>query len=94
MLRTSQPPIAVSSASKSLVVASAIAGILRQHHHAEVQAVGEGAINQALKALTIARNYLHDQGIDLACGSDFSEINIDGRELTAVRFNVVSRSLA
>jgi len=47
-----------------------------------------------LKALTIARNYLHDQGLDLACGSDFSEISIDGREMTAVRFKVVSRSLA
>ena len=94
MDKNAQPTIAVSSASRSLIVASAIAGVLREHHYAEVQAVGEGAINQALKALTIARNYLHDQGLDLACGSDFSEISIDGREMTAVRFKVVSRSLA
>src|SRR5262245_32720102 len=87
------PVIAVSAASRSLIVASAIAGIVREHHCAEVQAVGEAAINQALKALTIARSYLHSEGLDLMCGSQFSDITIDGHEMSAVRFNITSRSL-
>jgi stage V sporulation protein S len=94
MHKSVQPQIAVSAASRSMVVASAIASILREHHCAEVQAVGEGAINQALRALSIARSYLHDDGVDISCGSQFSDIDIDGRTMTAARFNVVSRTIA
>lgn len=87
------PTIAVSAASRSLTIASAIAGVVREHHCAEVQAVGEGAINQTLKALTIARSYLHGEGIDLKCGSQFADYCIDGHEVTTVRFNVELRSI-
>lgn len=89
----SHPTIAVSAASRSLILASTIATVMREHPSAEMQAVGEGAINQALKALTIARSYLHGEGIDITCGSQFSDYCIDGHDVTAVRFNLESRSL-
>src|SRR5215468_9422806 len=83
--------IKVSATSRSTAVAGAIAGVMREHKFAEVQAIGAGAVNQAVKALAIARNYLEGDGIDLACMPQFLEIDIDGQERTAVRFTVEPR---
>jgi len=84
--------IKVSATSRSTAVAGAIAGVMREHHFAEVQAIGAGAVNQAVKALAIARGYLDGDGIDIMCTPQFMEVDIDGQERTAVRFTVEPRS--
>ncbi len=84
--------IKVAATSRSTAVAGAIAGVMREHHFAEVQAIGAGAVNQAVKALAIARGYLEGDGIDIFCLPQFMEIDIDGQERTAVRFTVEPRS--
>ncbi len=60
--------------------------MIRQVGQAELQAIGAGAINQAVKAIAIARSYLEDEGIDLWCVPSFIELAIDGEERTALRF--------
>ncbi len=84
--------IKVSATSRSTAVAGAIAGVMREHHFAEVQAIGAGAVNQAVKALAIARGYLDGDGIDIMCTPQFMEVDIDGQERTAVRFTVEPRT--
>ncbi len=84
--------IKVAATSRSTAVAGAIAGVMREHHFAEVQAIGAGAVNQAVKALAIARGYLDGDGIDIMCTPQFMEIDIDGQERTAVRFTVEPKS--
>ena len=84
--------IKVSARSRSTAVAGAIAGVMRQHDIAEVQAIGAGAVNQAVKALAIARGYLERDNIDIVTIPYFTEVDIDGQERTAVRFQVESRS--
>lgn len=83
--------IKVSARSRSTAVAGAIAGVMRQHHSAEVQAIGAGAVNQAVKALAIARGYLERDDIDIVTTPYFTEVDIDGQERTAVRFRVEPR---
>lgn len=83
--------IKVSARSRSTSVAGAIAGVVRQHNMAEVQAIGAGAVNQAVKALAIARGYLERDEIDIVCTPFFTEVDIDGNERTAVRFKVEPR---
>jgi len=83
--------IKVSARSRSTSVAGAIAGVMRQHHFAEVQAIGAGAVNQAVKALAIARGYLERDEIDIVTTPFFTEVDIDGQERTAVRFRVEPR---
>lgn len=83
--------IKVSAKSRSTAVAGAIAGVIREHRHAEVQAIGAGAVNQAVKALAIARGYLSRDEIDIVFTPYFTEVNIDGQERTAVRFSVEPR---
>lgn len=82
--------IRVSAKSRSTAVAGAIAGVIRQHASAEIQAIGAGAVNQAVKALAIARGYLERDELDLICQPHFTEVEIDGSERTAVRFSVDS----
>src|SRR5215831_10374282 len=83
--------IKVSAKSRSTAVAGAIAGVMREHHYAEVQAIGAGAVNQAVKALAIARGYLGRDEIDIVFTPYFTEVQIDGQERTAVRFSVEPR---
>src|SRR5688572_26071254 len=78
--------IKVSAKSRSTAVAGAIAAVIREHRYAEVQAIGAGAVNQAVKALAIARGYLTGDAIDIVCTPFFTEVDIDGQERTAVRF--------
>ena len=81
----------VSAKSKANSVAGAIAGIIREAGHAELQAIGAGAINQAVKAVAIARGLVAPNGCDLICIPAFKEIEIDGLERTAIRFIVEPR---
>lgn len=83
--------IKVSAKSRSTAVAGAIAAVMREHRYAEVQAIGAGAVNQAVKALAIARGYLTGDEIDIVCTPFFTEVDIDGQERTAVRFTVEPR---
>jgi stage V sporulation protein S len=68
----------VSATSKPVSVAGAIAGVIRSQHRVEVQAIGAGAINQAVKAIAISRGYVAPGGIDLVCIPSFIDISIDG----------------
>ena len=83
--------IKVSAQSRSTAVAGAIAGVMREQGHAEMQAIGASAVNQAIKALAIARGYLVQDGIGLAVSPSFNEVEIEGNERTAVRFAVYKR---
>ena len=81
----------VSSKSAPNSVAGAVAGVIRESGSAELQAVGDGAANQAIKAVAIARGYLAPAGIDLICIPAFASVEIDGEERTAIRLIVESR---
>ena len=83
--------IKVSAQSRSTAVAGAIAGVMREHGYAEVQAIGASAVNQVIKAVAIARGYLEQDNIDLAIVPSFTEVDIDGNERTAVRLAVFKR---
>jgi stage V sporulation protein S len=83
--------IKVASTSRSTAVAGAIAGVMRERHAVEMQAVGAAAVNQAVKALAIARDYLTEDGINLVCVPKFSKIEINGQERTAMRFSIATR---
>lgn len=83
--------IKVSAHSRSTAVAGAIAGVIRDHGHAEVQAIGASAVNQAIKAVAIARTYLTQDGIEIGCLPEFVEVDIDGQERTAVRLIIETK---
>jgi len=83
--------IKVSAGSRTSAVAGAIAGMVREHHRAEVQAIGAGAVNQAVKATAIARGYLLEDGINVVCLPEFTTVDIEGKERTAVRLVVEPR---
>jgi stage V sporulation protein S len=78
----------VSAKSKPNTVAGAVAGVIRDQGTVEVQTVGAGALNQAVKAIAIARGFLTPAGIDLVCIPSFSNIDIDGNERTAIKLLV------
>lgn len=81
----------VSSRSIPNSVAGAVAGVIREKGKVEIQAVGAGATNQAIKSVAIARGYLAPTGIDLICIPAFGNIEIDGVERTAIRIIVEPR---
>ena len=81
----------VSSKSNPNSCAGALAGVLRQHGAVEVQVVGAGALNQAVKAVAIARGFVADSGLDLVCVPTFADIEIDGESRTAIRLLVEDR---
>jgi len=83
--------IKVAANSRSTAVAGAIAGVMREQGQVDVQAIGAGAVNQAIKAVCIARGYLELDGIDIVCVPLFVEVIIDGQERTAVRLVVEKR---
>jgi stage V sporulation protein S len=83
----------VSARSRSTSVAGAIAGVVREGQNAEVQAIGAGAVNQAVKAVAIARGYLAKDGIDVICVPTFVEVDIEGQERTAVKLTVLKPGL-
>lgn len=81
----------VSAQSQPKAVAGALAAILRSNNCAEIQAIGAGAVNQAVKAIAITRGYVAPNGIDLIAVPAFSEVIIDGEERTAIKFIVEPR---
>jgi len=81
----------VSTRSRPSAVAGAIAGVLRESGVAEVQSIGAGATNQAIKAVAIARSYLSEEGIDIFCVPSFIDVAIDEEERTAIRLLIQRR---
>ena len=81
----------VSSRSVPNSVAGAIAGVIREKGAGEIQAVGAGATNQAVKSIAIARGYLAPTGVDLVCIPAFGNVEIDGVERTAIKMIVEPR---
>jgi stage V sporulation protein S len=81
----------VSANSQPKSVAGALAAALRDRNCAEIQAVGAGAVNQAVKAIAITRGFVAPNGIDLVAVPAFSEVNIDGEERTAIKFLIQPR---
>jgi stage V sporulation protein S len=86
--------IKVSAQSRTSAVAGAIAGMMRERGYAEIQAIGAGAVNQAIKAVTIARSYVADDGFDLAIVPHFKQIQVEGTERTAIYLTVYKYPLA
>ncbi len=83
--------IKVAATSRPTLVAGAIAGMIREHRRAEVQAIGASAVNQAIKAAAIARGYLLPEGIDIVVVPLFSDIKIENVERTAIRLVIEAR---
>jgi stage V sporulation protein S len=81
----------VSARSRPSAVAGAIAGVVREFGRAEVQAIGAGATNQAVKAVAIARDYLLETGIEAVCLPAFIDVTIDNEDRTAIRLLVEPR---
>lgn len=84
----------VSADSNPKAVAGALAALLREYGSAELQAIGAGAVNQAVKAIAITRGFIAPNGIDLVAIPAFTKVEIDGQERTAIRFLVEARTLA
>ncbi|MDR2531932.1 MAG: stage V sporulation protein S [Oscillospiraceae bacterium] len=78
--------IKVSARSVPKLVAGAIAAVVREKKIVEIQAVGAGAINQAVKSIAIARIYTSEEGLNLICKPAFTNVDIDGTEKTAIQF--------
>lgn len=81
----------VSARSNPKSVAGALAAVVREKNSVEIQSVGAGAVNQAIKAIAIARGFVAPNGINLICIPAFSEVQIDGEERTAIRFIIEPR---
>lgn len=81
----------VSTRSRPSAVAGAIAGVIRENGVAEVQSIGAGATNQAVKAIAIARSYLNEEDIDIICVPSFIDVSIDNEERTAIRMLIERR---
>ncbi len=83
----------VSTKSNPNSVAGALAGILREQGAVEIQTVGAGALNQAVKAIAIARGFVAPSGVDLVCVPAFADIMINGEERTAIKLLVEPRDI-
>ena len=79
--------IKVRAVSRTAAVAGAVAGVIRDEKHAEIQAIGAGAVNQAIKAMVLAKNFLDQDGIDIAFVPEFVNVEIDGK--SAQRSNLL-----
>jgi stage V sporulation protein S len=81
----------VSSKSSPNSVAGAVAGVIRENGSVELQVIGAGALNQAIKAIAIARGFVAPSGLDLICVPAFAEIKINGEERTAIKLLIEPR---
>lgn len=83
--------IKVAGTSRTSAVAGAIAGVVRENKRAEVQAIGASAINQAVKAIALARSYLANDGFDIIVIPEFVDVQIEDKVRTAIKFTVEPR---
>lgn len=84
--------IKVSGTSRTSAVAGAIAGVFRENKRAEIQAIGAGAVNQAVKALVLARGYLAEDGYEVIFLPEFVDVEIDDKVRTAVKLTAELRN--
>ena len=83
----------VSAKSSPNSVAGAIAGLVKEHGKAEMQAIGAGAINQAVKAVAIARGFVAPTGVELVCSPAFTEVKINDEDKTGIRFTIEQKNV-
>ena len=83
--------LTVSAKSNPNSVAGALAGVIREQGKAEMQAIGAGALNQAIKAVAIARGFVAPSGVDLICIPAFVNVQIEGEDRTGIKIFVGSR---
>jgi stage V sporulation protein S len=81
----------ISSKSNPNSVAGAIAGLVKESTRAEMQAIGAGALNQAIKAVAIARGFVAPAGVDLICIPAFAEVQVEGEDRTGIKLIIESR---
>ena len=81
----------ISSKSNPNSVAGAIAGLVKESNKAEMQAIGAGALNQAVKAVAIARGFVAPAGVDLVCIPAFAEVEVEGENRTGIKLIIESR---
>ena len=81
----------ISSKSNPNSVAGAIAGLVKETQKAEMQAIGAGALNQAVKAIAIARGFVAPSGVDLVCIPALAEVEVEGEDRTGIKLIVESR---
>jgi stage V sporulation protein S len=89
--RITMDVIKVKANSRTAAVAGAIAGVVREHKRADVQAIGAGAVNQAVKAMVLARGYLAEDGIAVVFSPEFVDVDIEGKIRTAIKIVVEPR---
>lgn len=90
-MNTNETLLKVSANSNPGSVAGALAGVIRETRQAEIQAIGAGALNQAVKAIAIARGFVAPQGVDLIVIPAFIDVKIEGEERTAIKLIVEPR---
>ena len=83
--------IKVKANSRTAAVAGAIAGVVREHKRADVQAIGAGAVNQAVKAIILAKGYLAEDGYAMVRIPEFVDVDIEGKVRTAIKMVVEPR---
>ena len=81
----------VSSKSNPNSIAGALANVLREESSVEIQAVGAGALNQAIKGIIIARGFVAPSGKNICCTPSFREVMIEGEERTAIKLLVEAK---
>jgi len=89
--RAAKEVLKVGATSKPVLVAGAIAGVMRGQSRVEVHAIGAGAVNQAIKAIAISRGYVAPGGLELVCIPSFIDLWLDGQERTGIRLLVEVR---
>ena len=83
--------IKVAGTSRTAAVAGAIAGVFRENEITEIQAIGAGAVNQAVKAIILSRGYLTEDGFDVVFFAEFTDVEIDGNIRTAIKITAEKR---
>ena len=79
----------VSAKSNPNLVAGAIAGLLRESKEVELQAIGAGSVNQAVKAIAVAGVFLTEDEISIACVPTFTQVDVGDESRTAMKFRIV-----
>lgn len=80
--------IRVSSSSKPSKVAGALTSLLRSQQVVQIQVIGAAALNQAIKAIAIARGYVAPGGNEIYCVPSFYDLTIEDQVVTSLRLNV------
>ena len=89
--QTPREVLKVAATSRPVLVAVAIAGVIRSQSRVEVHAIGAGAVNQAIKAIAISRGYVLPAGLDLVCIPSFVDLSLEGQDRTGIRLLVEVR---